>query len=350
MPANSIIKRVLVKKVISETDSAKSYVLEPLDGWNPEYVSGQFITLLFHTKHGEKRRSYSFSSSPETGEEMKITVKHVTNGEFSRWMLAHIKEGDVFQSSGIGGFFTLPKQSIQTKNFCFLAAGSGITPCISLIKILLMKTNSTITLIYSNPSEHQTIFYHELIELQKKHEKRFQTQFLFSNSRDIITKRLSRWLLDQLIPKYLGAKAGDTEYYLCGPFEYMQMAEITLRMYAPAENIHKENFSNLPRLIKPEPPDKEKHKVRVEINGSSYHLDVQYPDTVLAAAKQKGIELPYSCEAGRCGSCIASCSSGKMWMAYNEVLTDKEVDAGRVLVCQAYPVGGDVTVTYDKDL
>ncbi|MBL7930426.1 MAG: 2Fe-2S iron-sulfur cluster binding domain-containing protein, partial [Bacteroidia bacterium] len=210
------------------------------------------------------------------------------------------------------------------------------------------KTGSRVTLIYSNPSEHQTIFYQELTELQKKYDARFQLKFLFSNSNDILSKRLSRWLLDQLIPKYLGGSAGDTEYYLCGPFEYMQMAEITLRMYAPGENIHKENFSTLPRLRNPEPPDKEKHKVTIELGEHSYDLDVQYPNTVLSAAKREGVELPYSCEAGRCGSCIASCSSGKMWMAYNEVLTDKEVEAGRVLVCQAYPVGGDATIVYDN--
>lgn len=349
MSKNQLIKEVRISKVIRETDDAKSFVLTPLHGWRPEYKAGQFITLVFYTKHGEKRRSYSFSSSPETGEEMKITVKHVANGEFSRWMLANIKEGDILQSSGIGGFFILPGEFDLKESFCFLAAGSGITPCFSLIKTLLSKTLNTVTLIYSNPSEHQTIFYQDLLDLRQKYGERFQLQFLFSNSNDILSKRLSRWLLDQLIPKYLGGKSGYTEYYLCGPFEYMQMAEITLRMYAPAKNIHKEDFSTLPRLRKPEPPDKDKHAVTLELGNDSYTIDVQYPDNVLSAAKRAGIELPYSCEAGRCGSCIASCSSGKMWMAYNEILTDREVEAGRILVCQSYPVGGNAVVVYDKD-
>ncbi|MBL7932388.1 MAG: hypothetical protein JNL60_10820, partial [Bacteroidia bacterium] len=140
MKEHQIIKQLRVLKVIRETDDAKSYVLEPINGWVPKYEAGQFITLIFYTKHGEKRRSYSFSSSPELGEEMKITVKHVANGEFSRWMLANVKEDDILQSSGIGGFFTIQEQVRQNKNYCFLAAGSGITPCISLVKTLLAKT------------------------------------------------------------------------------------------------------------------------------------------------------------------------------------------------------------------
>lgn len=74
---------------------------------------------------------------------------------------------------------------------------------------------------------------------------------------------------------------------------------------------------------------------------------VKYPDTILAAAKARSIELPYSCEAGRCGSCIAACTQGKVWMRYNEVLTDSEVAKGRVLTCQSFPVGGDVDITFD---
>lgn len=336
---------MLIKAIKNETASAKSFVLEALDGWTLDYDPGQFITLVFETPFGEKRRSYSFSSTPN--EAAQITVKEVANGEFSRWMLRHLKVGDILLSSGVGGFFQLKKTEQNVKQYCFLAAGSGITPCFSLIKHLLVTTQAKLSLIYSNPSESQTIFYEELKLLQNRYPGRFQIKFLFSTSNDIYSKRLSRWLLDQLIPTLLGKDSATTEYYLCGPFEYMQMAEIALRMYTEPHRIHKENFSHLPRLVLPEPPDKNLHRVDIHLGNKHYSFDVQFPKSVLAVAKEKGIELPYSCEAGRCGSCIASCRSGQFWMAYNEILTDKEVAEGRVLVCQAYPINGAASLSYD---
>lgn len=330
-----------------ETSSARSFILEPLDGWDLKHLPGQFITLLFKTKHGEKRRSYSFSSAPDTDSAHQITVKEVANGEFSRWMLAHVKPGDILYSSGVSGFFVLPENPEQSGNYCFLAAGSGITPCYSQIKTLLHTTKAQLILIYSNNSAEQTIFYKELNELQERYKERFKIKYLFSSSNDIYSKRLSRWLLDQLVVDLLGTEAAHTHYYLCGPFEYMQMAEITLRMYVDPNKIHKENFSNLPRLILPEPPDKKNHLVTIELGRNVYTLQVQFPKSILVSAKEKGIELPYSCEAGRCGSCIATCRSGSVWMAYNEILTDAEVKKGRVLVCQAYPVNGDAIITYE---
>ncbi len=93
-----------------------------------------------------------------------------------------------------------------------------------------------------------------------------------------------------------------------------------------------------------EPPDKEKHAVTIHLGKQKIALHVQYPTTILAAAKAKNIELPYSCEAGRCGACAATCTRGKVWMSRNEVLTDRELEQGRVLTCTAYPVSEDVAL------
>src|SRR5262249_19149882 len=130
--------------------------------------------------------------------------------------------------------------------------------------------------------------------------------------------------------------------------DYMQTAEITLLTRTDRERIIKESFSSLPRLVLPEPPDREKHKVTIRIHQDTYTLDVQYPKSILKAAKEKGIELPYSCEAGRCSSCVATCTKGKIWMAYNEVLVDREIEKGRVLTCQGFPVGGDAEIRFDQ--
>lgn len=343
----SIIHKVQVKNIIEETKDTKTFVLEPLDNWMPEYKPGQFITLVFTTKYGEKRRSYSIAST--YNEPLSITVKRVENGEFSRWMLQSLKVGDILQSSGIGGMFVLPKQIKPTTHFCFIAAGSGIVPCYSLIKTLLSESKNKITLIYSNKSKADTIFSEALNHLTEKYASQFEIRYLFSSSNDIYNKRLSKWLLEQLIEEYLKESITTSLFYICGPFEYMQTVEITLRMYVPKENIIKENFSSLPRLIIPEPPDKDKHRVKIQLNGYTHEVDVQYPKSILAAAKAQNIELPYSCEAGRCSSCVASCTSGEIWMAYNEVLVDSEVAKGRILVCQSYPINGDAEIVYDKN-
>lgn len=344
---NALIKKVRVTQVIEETPDSRTFVLEGLEGWNPVYAPGQFLTLVFNTPFGEKRRSYSISSTPAVHEPFGITVKRVTNGEFSRQLVDKTREGDTWSTSGISGFFQLPVSMEKTEQFFFLAAGSGITPCFSLIKTLLHTTGKKVILIYSNRSQADTIFYRQLKQLQEQFPNRFTCHFLFSNHTNVLQARLSNWLLTQLMESYLEVPPVEALFYLCGPFSYMQAVTITLLVNGvPAENIKKENFDTSPRKVHPVPPDINPHQVTVHFHQQQYTLHVQYPHTILQVAKSQGIQLPYSCEAGRCGSCIATCTSGKTWMAYNEVLTDAEINQGRVLVCQAYPIDGDATISF----
>lgn len=345
MTDSSIIKKVQITRIIEETPNAKTFILEPIGDWKPSFKTGQFITLVFYTPHGEKRRSFSISSSSELKEPLCITIKKLDNGEFSRPLVERSQVGDMLHTSGIGGMFTLPEHA-SAYHYCFLAAGSGITPCFPLIKSILTTTEAEVTLIYSNKNEKETVFYQQLKLLSEKYFKRFKIHFLFSDHPDIYYKRLSKWLLDQLLDQYV-PHPQNTLFYLCGPFEYMQTVEIALRIRTSPNNIIKESFSSHPRTVMPVPPDTDLHKVTLRLNGKEYVLDVQYPLSVHKAAKKENIQLPYSCEAGRCASCVATCVRGKMWMAYNEVLTDEEVKKGRVLVCQAYPIGGDAEIIYD---
>lgn len=339
------INRFLISKVITETAAAKTFELTPLDGWQPDYASGQFVTLVFFTAYGEKRRSYSISSSNALHETLSITVKKVDNGEFSRQLIYNTKEGDILFSSGISGLFRLPEEPETVEQYFFLAAGSGITPCFSLIKTLLATTKSHVTLIYSNKTKADTIFYEQLKALEQAYPEQLTIRFLFSDVFNVYHSRLSHWLLQQLLQQYIRTDIGKTLFYMCGPFDYMLTISITLLGHGlQPQQIIKENFSTLPRLNKPKPPDTDAHAVTITIAGKTATITVQYPHSILAAAKENNIAIPYSCEAGRCGSCIATCTTGKVWMAYNEVLLDEEVAAGRILTCQSYPVGGDVTI------
>ncbi len=347
MPGDDLIKRVKIASIRTETSQAKTFVLEPLDGWEPVYKAGQFLTFVFQTPYGEKRRSYSISSSPDLNEPLSITVKKVDNGEFSRLLVYEIKEGDVLYTTGVSGFFLLPPAELNIRQFFFLAAGSGITPCYSLIKTILASSNHQVVLIYSNKTEEDTIFHEALQLLQKKYTDRFFIRFLYSNRFSVYHSRLSKWLLLHLLQEYPIAAKDNAYFYLCGPFDYMQTLRITLLGESiPASHLIKEDFSSLPRLIIPKPPDIQGHQVTIHLPQQNYSLQVQYPQSILAAAKAQDITLPYSCEAGRCGSCVATCTSGKVWMAYNEVLTDQEVAKGRILTCQAYPIDGDVEISF----
>ncbi|MEO6490489.1 MAG: iron-sulfur cluster-binding domain-containing protein [Ferruginibacter sp.] len=336
--------RVQILNIITETNDAKTFQFLFLDQSQPEYKAGQFITLVFFTRHGEKRRSYSISSSPGLNEPFSITIKKVENGEFSRLLISKVKVGNILYYAGISGLFVLPQSPEHFMQYFFIAAGSGITPCYSLIKTLLVISKVKIILIYSNKSGEDTIFLNALQEIQVKYTDRIFIHFLYSNIYDVLKSRLSNWLLEEILKERLTVDPEKALFYLCGPFEYMRMANITLLNHLPTKNIIKENFNNLPRLIIPKPPDTNEHNVLIHFNEQEYSLNVQYPSSILASAKAKNIALPYSCEAGRCGSCVATCTKGKVWMAYNEVLLDEEIEKGRVLLCQAFPIDGDAEI------
>jgi len=331
--------QLIVDSIIQETSDTKSFVLKWVG--NPiSYQPGQFLTLL-HPFSSSIRRSYSLSSHPVLDENLQITVKRIANGEFSRWLFDRANVGDHLQTIGASGFFILPDNLSNDTTLFFLAAGSGITPVLSLLKEALFQRKQRMVLIYSSHSERETIFYRELRALEKRFSQRLSIVFLFSGDKNLYRARLSKFLLSELLQQHVSDKT-KTLAYLCGPHDYMQMARITLLTEGvPLENIRTEKFNTDKPIVKELPPDTDEHHVSIEYQGQQFSLVVKYPNTILQTAKLQGIELPYSCEAGRCGTCAATCVSGKIWMSRNEVLLDKEIEKGRVLTCTGYPVVGD---------
>ncbi len=333
------LQSLIIDSTIKETSDTKSFVLKSVHS-SIVYQPGQFLTLL-HPLSSSVRRSYSLSSHPVLDKYLRITVKRISNGEFSRWLFDSAKAGDTLQTIGAAGFFTLQDSSDDNTLF-FLAAGSGITPVFSLLKEVLFQRQQKVLLIYSNRSEAETIFYEELLKLGKQFSQRLTIIFLFSNDQNLYRARLSKSLLAELIHKHIVDKTKALAY-LCGPHDYMQMAKITLLTEnIPAENIHTELFNTNKPSTKELPPDTDKHQVSITYQGKKFSLAVKYPNSILQTAKLQDIELPYSCEAGRCGTCAATCVSGKVWMSRNEVLLDKEMEKGRVLTCTGHPIGGNV--------
>jgi len=345
----SLYKIVRISAIREETPDCKTFVLDTPDPELLRYRAGQFLTLVFAGISGEERRSYSISSSPALGEPLAITVKRVENGAWSRHLVDRARVGDALTVIGPTGFFTLPEDGAGYKRLFFIAAGSGITPVFSLIKTVLhAHPGWDVVLVYSNRSGETSIFYKELLLLAGQYHDRFKIEWLFSASKHLERARLSKWLLEILLKEHaVRVPLHQTLFYLCGPFDFMRMATIKLTEEGVGpQQVRKENFSTLKPVVKALPPDSDKHTVQLIREGTVHTLEVQYPQTILQAAKKAGIALAYSCEAGRCGSCAATCTHGKVWMSYNEVLVEEEMARGRVLTCVGYPVGGDVTIEY----
>jgi ring-1,2-phenylacetyl-CoA epoxidase subunit PaaE len=337
MPSISFI----VKSIRRETADVKSFVLEPSSGKAFSYKPGQFLTVI-HPYRADQRRSYSLSSHPAF-DLPTITLRRIANGEVSRWLFDEVKTGDVIHTSGASGLFMLPDNSWDYDTLMFLCAGTGITPAMSLIKeALAVRKSRKVVLIYSNRSQSSTVFLKDLEILQKEYPDNFAVEHFFSTNQDLSRARLGRLALEAMLDKYVKTLSR-TLFFLCGPHGYMDNILITLLTAGvPDENIRREIFFNpipLPRL---QPPDKHPHAVTIHYRGKQHTIKVQFPDSILKTAKKEGLTLPFSCEAGRCGTCAVTCTKGEVWMLRNEVLLDREIAAGRVLTCTGFPVGGDV--------
>ena len=330
-----------VKSIRQETPDVKSFVLQPKAGAEFSYKPGQFLTVI-HPKHPDQRRSYSLSSHPAF-DEPTITLRRIANGEVSRWFFDEVKPGDTVRTAGVSGLFTLPDKIESYEAIVFLCAGTGITPAMSLIKEALHVRNfRKVILVYSNRSPSSTVFHRQLEVLREEYESQFIVENFFSNSQDLSRARLGRLALESLLARHL-THVDNTLFFLCGPHLYMDNIMIPLLTAGVADiNIKREIFFNPAPLPDIQPPDRDVHVVSLSYQGKQYSFPVQYPSSILHAAKKLGIPIPFSCEAGRCGTCAATCTRGEVWMLRNEVLVDREIEKGRVLTCTGYPVGGDV--------
>lgn len=339
-------RRVVITGIRQETEEVKTFTLQPSDSSAFDYQAGQFISFVFKTGNREERRSYSFSSAHGIDAAAAITLKRVPNGLFSRYLTDQVQPGTVLTAIEPAGFFTLPENVQTYKQVFFFAAGIGITPVFSLLKKLLhTQPHTSAVLFYSNRSVTDTVFYRELEALQQQYAGRLHIVYLFSTARDLKRARLGKGLVPELLDEYVQPPGAQQLYYICGPYEYMRMVLLALEeRNIPAHQVKKENFVTTtprPRLT---PPDTDAHTVHIQMGKDAYSFTAQYPQTILQAAKKSGITLPYSCAAGQCGTCVATCTRGKVWMSYNEVLTDAEIAKGRILTCTGFAIDGDVDI------
>jgi len=326
--------------------------LEPLDGIMPAYEAGQFLTVIFDVKGKEIRRSYSICSSPDADEPLSIAVKLVENGEISKNLHHKTAVGDILTALPPTGLFTYsPLANVKRTVFLF-AAGVGITPVFSILKTALIKEdNSHIVLIYSNKSQSSTLFYEELNTWQERFPDRFKLIYLFSDSKRLQFARLNSFLIHDLFNANLKYDQSDALCYTCGPIDYMVMCRISLlSMGFRLDQIKKETYfipedeADDDDMTEKEVKDKSTYNVILEFNQNTYQLEVPYYKRILQVALEHNINVPYSCRAGICSSCVATCTTGGVKMDYNEILTDQEIEQGRVLICTGHPTANNTTI------
>jgi ring-1,2-phenylacetyl-CoA epoxidase subunit PaaE len=332
-----------VEAIKQETADTATFYLKEVSGKVVPYKAGQFITLVIN-HHGEEiRRSYSLSSAPHEGL-LAVTIKRIPNGEITRYLHLYTKVGDVWNAVEPAGRFILPKV-LYNQSLVYFAAGSGVSPVYAHIKSVLKQERSCrVILFYSNLSKNSIIFKDELTQLTAQYPHQFTVVHLLSDE----GKRLNNIVVEQLIKKYLGNNLTQANYYLCGPFTYMRMVRLTLLyMGVDTNHIHKENYvletvpvSNSSTGFPPQ-------KLHIRYQNQWHDLTAGENQTILQAALQNQLHLPYSCANGVCAACAVRCKSGKVTIVKNEVLTDSELQQGWVLTCTGYAVSEGVELYFD---
>ena len=338
-----------ITHIQAETATANSYFLEPINGGPVSYRAGQFLTLLVPRHDQPVRRSYSISSAP--GEPLRLTVKRVQNGEISRYLIDSLHVGDVLTSLYPAGRFTLDAD--QPGDLVLIGAGSGISPLFSILKdVLRHQPERRVTLLYSNTTEADIIFRHELAEWQVTYPDHFRLIHLLSHPTDTRTGRhgrLNNLLLENLLPELVGSSDRESlQFYICGPNDYMRMVQFTLTVNGIRPDlIRKENFviqpTGVASALATLPSEATiTRTVNLQVRGRDVMLNVPAYKSILQAALDMGVSLPYSCRGGRCSTCLARCSAGKVYMTINDVLTDRDLREGWVLTCTGYPMSDNV--------
>jgi ring-1,2-phenylacetyl-CoA epoxidase subunit PaaE len=319
------------------------------------FMPGQYLTLRTTMDGEEVRRSYSICSGPDDGE-LRIAVKKVDGGAFSSWAADDLKCGDQLDVMTPTGRFGVTHMPDAARVYAGFAAGSGITPILSIVKgVLAREPNSRFFLFYGNRSTSGMLFLEELEELKDRFMQRLSLFHVISGEEQdipILHGRLDgekvRVLLRSLVPA-----ASVDHVFICGPAGMSEDVEATCRELGIAEDrIHVERFVSefggkpRPRKVIPAsaPP---KALAALVIDGKRREVPVAEDESILDAALRAGMDLPFACKGGMCSTCRAKLVEGEAQMEVNYSLEPWELKAGFILTCQARPVSDKVVVDYD---
>jgi ring-1,2-phenylacetyl-CoA epoxidase subunit PaaE len=319
------------------------------------FAPGQHLALVRNDVAGEVRRSYSVCSP--VGGPLRVAVKRLADGAFSTWVHETLRPGDQLDVLPPTGRFTTQLNALRSRHYAAIAAGSGITPIISIIgSALTEEPNSHCTLIYGNRDTHSIMFSEELEDLKNAYPERFQLIHVLSREShevELFRGRIDAPKLTQLLDSLLPADTVD-EWFLCGPLAMVQTAQTVLREHG-VENglLHRELFhaeGQLPATAPAPSADAENGgaAVTIVLDGRQTSFTVPHDGRpVLEAALAIGSDVPYACKGGVCGTCRCRVIEGEVRMDHAYALENEEVEAGIVLACQSHPVTETVVLDFD---
>jgi ring-1,2-phenylacetyl-CoA epoxidase subunit PaaE len=315
------------------------------------FAPGQSLTVRRQVRDAEERRSYSICAP--VGRPPRIGVREVPGGAVSSWLVREVRAGDVVEAQVPSGSFT-PDLTTGGEHV-LIAAGSGITPVLSIAASLLEARDDTaVTLIYGNRRSDTVMFADEVADLKDAYPARMRLVHVLSREPqevELFTGRLDAAKLRELLPVTVPADAV-SHWWLCGPFGMVTDAVTVLRdLGVPRSRIHRELF-----YVEEAPPDQVRHadapagpgvEATVLLDGRATAVTVPPGTAVLDAAQRVRPDLPFACKGGVCGTCRALVRQGEVVMRRNYALEPEEVAAGYVLTCQSLPVAGPLVVDYD---
>jgi len=312
------------------------------------FTAGQYITLR-HTVNGEEvRRAYSISSAPSSGK-ITVGIKKVPNGTFSVYANENLKAGDEIEVMGPEGRFVFDSGS-TLQNIAAFAAGSGITPIMSIAQTVLEShPKNTFVLVFGNQTPKETMYLKAIKDLQIKYTNRFFVQHLYSRSQEenALFGRIETSTVNFIL-KNKFKKTDFDAFYLCGPEKMINTVTDTLKSNGIAKNkILFELFTTSGAEDSLAEELDGKTEVEVLVDDETFSFTMDQKALVLDAVLKEDIDAPYSCQGGVCSSCIARITEGKAEMVKNQILTDSEVAEGLILTCQAHPTTPTLKVDYD---
>ncbi|MER7845221.1 1,2-phenylacetyl-CoA epoxidase subunit PaaE [Kitasatospora sp. NPDC096077] len=354
--------RLRIDRVERLCEDAVAVAFEVPDGLAAEYAfrPGQTLTLRKVVDGVDERRSYSICAP--VGGPLRIAVREVPGGLFSRWLVREAQPGEEVEVLTPSGLFT-PELGVPADHV-LLAAGSGITPMLSIAaSVLAADRRSTVTLLYGNRRSDTVMFADELADLKDRYLGRFQLVHVLSReTRDaeLLSGRLDPERVRALLAALVDVGAVG-HWWLCGPFGMVAGAkELLAELEVPGERVHQELFHAEDEPLAERDEDRdgpdgdalgapgERSEVTVVLDGRGSTLTLPRDRSILDGAQRSRPDLPFACKGGVCGTCRALVTEGEVEMRRNFALEEKELAAGYVLTCQARPVTERVTVDYDR--
>jgi 3-ketosteroid 9alpha-monooxygenase subunit B len=326
-----------VADVVDETADARSFVFDIPAALEERfaYAAGQFCTFRATIGGEPIVRCYSMSSSPDTGDPYTVTVKRVSGGTMSNWMIDTLAPGDTIEVMPPTGRFVLREVEGPIVGF---AGGSGITPILSIIKTALVTTTREIALVYANRRSDSVIFADALDRLSAGSGGRLSVHHHLDSERGF---------LDAAACAALVGERAQADFYVCGPGAYMEVVAAGLdRRDVDPGRVFIERFER-PDEAAAAAERSETESIVIRLGGRKQRVGYELGGTILEAARRAGLKPPFQCQMGSCGTCMAHLE-GTATMRVNNALDADEVEEGWVLTCQAIPLSREVIVDYDR--